>query len=103
MTSKKNLFPERIDKALNWLGISRDSWKGKAKTAKEELKKRTLAAKRARESRDEYKQRFEEAEEARYVNQEELNQKTIDIERLEKQLTEARSEIEELKKKLWNL
>ena len=64
LLSDKKSLPERIDKALDWLETSRDSWKNKAKIAKEELKKRTLAVKRARESKGEYKEQLEQAEEA---------------------------------------
>jgi chromosome segregation ATPase len=99
LPANKKTLPERIDKTLDWLETSRDSWKNKAKIAKEELKKRTLAVKRARESRNEFKEQLEQAKEAHCMHQEELNQKTIEIEKLEKQLAEARSEIEELKKK----
>jgi chromosome segregation ATPase len=95
----KKFLPERIDKTLDWLETSRDSWKNKAKIAKEELKKRTLAVKRSREARDEYKEQLGQAEEVRSMQQEELNKKTLEIEKLEKQLAEARIEIEELKKK----
>lgn len=99
LPSDRKSLPERIDKTLDWLETSRDSWKNKAQIAKEELKKRTLAVKRARESRDEYKEQLEQSEESRRTYQEELDQKASKIERLEKQLTEAQREIEELKKK----
>ena len=99
MLSDKKSLPERIDKALDWLETSRDSWKNKAKIAKEELKKRTLAVKRARESNGEYKEQPEQAEEAVRTYQEELDRKASKIDKLEKQLAEAQREIEELKKK----
>lgn len=99
----KKVLPERIDKTLNWLETSRDSWKNKAKVAKEELKKRTLAVKRVRGSRDEYQEKLKQAEEALRIHQEKLDQKTIEMEKLEKQLTETRNEMEALKKKRLHL
>jgi chromosome segregation ATPase len=98
LPSDKKSLPERVDKTLDWLETSRDTWKNKAKMAKEELKKRTLAVKRARESRDEYKEQFEQAEEVRRAYQAEVDQKASKIERLEEQLANAQREIEELKK-----
>ena len=40
--STGNFFPARIDKTLEWLEESRDSWKKKARTAKDNLKKRRV-------------------------------------------------------------
>lgn len=98
ITASKPL-PERIDKALNWLGTSRDNWRDKAQIAKEELKKKTLAVKRARESRDEYKELLEEKEKAYRVSQELLEQKNLEIIELQKQLEEAQNQVDELKKR----
>ena len=48
-----NALAKRVDKTLQWLEVSRDQWKQKAKDAKEELKKRTLAVRRAQDDRTE--------------------------------------------------
>jgi hypothetical protein len=45
-----SLFP-RIDKTIAWLILSRDQWKDKCIAAKLQLKRQTLAVKRAREGR----------------------------------------------------
>lgn len=100
LPSDKKSLPERIDKTLDWPETSRDSRKNKAKAAKAELKKRTLAVKRARESGEEYKEHLKQVEEDRLAYQKELDQKASRINRLEKQLAETQREIEELKKKL---
>lgn len=41
----------RIDKTIEWLSLSRDTWKEKCLEAKLQLKRQTLATKRAREGR----------------------------------------------------
>jgi chromosome segregation ATPase len=97
--SNKRPLPERIDKTLDWFETSRDSWRDKAKIAKEELKKKTLAVKRARESREEFKERLAEREKAYRDSQELLEQKNLEIIQLQKQLAGAQVQIEELKKK----
>lgn len=100
--SNKRQLPERVDKALDWLETSRDKWRDKAKIAKEELKKKTLAVKRARESREEFKELLEEQKKAYYTSEDLLEQKKLEIAQLQKQLAEAQTEIEELKKKHWH-
>jgi chromosome segregation ATPase len=97
--SSKKPLPERVDKTLDWLETSRDSWRDKTKNAKEELKKKTLAVKRARESKEAYKKLLVEQEKACRSSQELLEQKNLEIIQLQKQLAEAQVEIEKLKKK----
>lgn len=99
ITSNKKPLPERIDKTLNWLETSRDSWRDKTKATKAELKKKTLAIKRARESRDEYKGLLEKQERAFHESQDILEQKNLEIIQLQKQLAQAQEQIEEFKKK----
>lgn len=41
----------RIDKTIEWLNLSRDTWKEKCLEAKLQLKRQNLATKRAREGR----------------------------------------------------
>lgn len=55
--STDNFFPARIDKTLKWLEESRDSWKGKTKVAKDDLKKKKLAV-RTREMEELKKKRL---------------------------------------------
>jgi chromosome segregation ATPase len=98
LPSDKKPLPERIDKTLNWLGTSRDNWRDKTKIAKDELKKKTLAVKRARETRDEYKELLEQQEKAYRASQDLLEQKNFEIIQLQKQLAEVQVQVEELKK-----
>jgi chromosome segregation ATPase len=101
--SNKKPLPDRIDKTLNWLEKSRDSWRDKTKIAKDKLKKKTLAVKRARETRDEYKELLEQQEKAYRASQDLLEQKNLEIIQLQKQLAEAQVQVEELKKKSLHL
>ena len=86
----------RPDKTLQWLEKSRDSWKRKTKETKEELKKKKLAVKRARENRGQLE---EELKQALYKSQEALTQKDTELENLRDQLAKANQQVEELKKK----
>lgn len=86
----------RPDKTLQWLEKSRDSWKEKTKETKDELKKKKLAVKRAREDRD---QIDEELKQERRKSQEALTQKDIELENLRNQLAKANQQVEDLKKK----
>lgn len=88
--------PSRPDKTLLWLEKSRNSWREKAKSTKEELKKKTLAVKRARETRDRF---YEELKQERCKNQEVLSQKEIELQELRDYLAKANQQIEDLKKK----
>lgn len=88
--------PKRIDKTLQWLEESRDSWKDKTQTSKAKLKVTTLALKRAREDRSKC---VEELKKERRNNLEELYQKDIEITKLKQQLEQAYQEVEILKKK----
>lgn len=84
--------PARLDKTLNWLRVSRDSWKEKTKESKTKLKVATLGIKRAREDREEI------GKELHHI-QKELNQKDAEIAMLKKRLDETTQEKEALKKK----
>jgi hypothetical protein len=88
--------PTRIDKTLQWLAISRDSWKEKTKESKTKLKIATLALKRAREHRDQFEA---ELEEKCRSNQKQLDQKDDEIAMLKNKLEQAIEEIDILKKK----
>jgi chromosome condensin MukBEF ATPase and DNA-binding subunit MukB len=91
--------PSRPDKTLQWLEQSRDSWREKTKATKSELKKKTLAVKRARENRDHL---HEELKQERCKNQKMLTQKEIELQELREQLAKANQQIEDLKKKRWH-
>ena len=85
-------LPIRVDKTLQWLKISRDSWKGKTKESKTKLKMATLGLKRAREGRD-------EIEMERKHLQTQLEQQDAEIVLLKNKLDQAAREVDELKKK----
>jgi ribosomal protein L7/L12 len=88
--------PARVDKTLEWLTISRDSWKEKTKEIKTKLKITKLALKRAREHRDKFETEFKE--ERRNIKKQ-LNQKDAEIAILKNKLERATQEAENLKKK----
>jgi len=97
--STDNFFPARIDKTLEWLEESRDSWKEKAKVAKDSLKKRTLAVKRARDGRDLLEEELSKEKTAHCQAREQLSQKDAEITELKTQLEKRTREAEEFKKK----
>ena len=63
MTSKRPTISQRIDKTIEWLEHSRDQWKMKCLEAKLQLKRQTLATKRARKGRSDLKDELKEARE----------------------------------------
>ena len=89
----------RPDKTLQWLEDSRDSWKGKTKETKNDLKKQKLAVKRARNGRDLLHEELSREKTAHYRAREELSQKDIEIAELKTLLEKATQQVEELKKK----
>lgn len=97
--STDKFFPARIDKTLEWLEESRDSWKEKAKVAKDSLKKRTLAVKRARDGRDLLEEELSKEKTAHRQAREQLSQKDAEITELRAQLAKRTQEAEEFKKK----
>jgi predicted RNase H-like nuclease (RuvC/YqgF family) len=89
-------LPTRVDKALQWLSESRDSWKDKTMTSKAKLKTTTLALKRSRERLDKCTTQLKREH---CTARSELRQKDKEIEKLKVQLGQARQEVENLKKK----
>jgi truncated hemoglobin YjbI len=85
-------LPTRVDKTLQWLKVSRDSWKEKTKESKAKLKITTLGLKRARDDRD-------QIEMERHHLQAQLKQRDAELVLLKNKLNEAAREIENLKKK----
>jgi len=92
-------LPKRVDKALDWLSESRDRWKEKAKKAKLELKKKTLAVKRARENRDHFKGEVSEYEKDLGRYKEQIKENDKEIEQLKIELAKAKQQVETEKKK----
>jgi hypothetical protein len=88
--------PPRIDKTLQWLDESRNSWKQKTQVSKARLKTTTLALKRAREDRDKHTEKFKKE---RRNDRARLRQKDVEIAVLKQQLEQAHEEVEALKKK----
>lgn len=92
-------LPLRLDKTLQWLEESRDSWKEKTKATKDSLKKQKLAVKRAREGRESLHYELTKEKESHCRSQEELSQRNAEVAKLKVQLEEANQQIELLKKK----
>jgi len=101
MDSKQsdNFRSLRPDKTLQWLEESRDSWKEKTKTTKEDLKKQKLAVKRARSGRDLLHEELSKEKTDHYRAREELVEKDIEIANLKTQLEQLTQQVESLKKK----
>jgi hypothetical protein len=101
MSSKPSdhFLSSRPDKTLQWLEESRDSWKEKTKMTKDDLKKRTLAVKRARSGRDLLHEELSKEKTAHYRVLEELSQKDSEIAELKTQLARVTQQVEDLKKK----
>jgi predicted nucleic acid-binding Zn-ribbon protein len=55
-------LPARPDKTIDWLNKSRDDWKSKSQATKAELKVAKQAQRRARESRQEWKEECRQLE-----------------------------------------
>ena len=89
----------RPDKTIDWLAESRDSWKEKTVTTKDELKKKKLAVKRARAARDEFKQQLLKKENLIQEVNKELIKKNQEIEILKRELETSQRKTDELKKK----
>jgi chromosome segregation ATPase len=91
----KNL-PVRPDKTIDWLNKSRDDWKNKSQAAKAELKVAKQAQRRARESRQEWKEEYRQLERqfATVVTEKDAENAT-----LKTKVQELERENEDLKKK----
>lgn len=99
MSKSNNKLPVRIDKTLNWLEKSRNSWKEKTTTSKYELQKQKIAVKRARKGRDLLHEELSEEKAAHCKTQSELIQKEAEIVECKAQLQKANQQVEEFKKK----
>jgi chromosome segregation ATPase len=92
--SKK--FPLRPDKTIDWLNKSRDEWKNKTFSTKSELKVAKQAQKRARKSREEWKEQCRQLEQDR---ERALGERDEEIAILKAKLHELENENIDLKKK----
>ena len=98
-STQTRLLPIRLDKTLDWLEKSRDSWKDKCLQTKLGLKMKTLSAKRLRGGRDKWKQEAKEASIKIKQMEEERENLIKEIEKLNKKLIMQTSYAESLKKK----
>jgi chromosome segregation ATPase len=91
----KNL-PVRPDKTIDWLNKSRDDWKNKSQAAKAELKVAKQAQRRARESRQEWKEEYRQLERQFAMV---MTEKDAENATLKTKVQELERENEDLKKK----
>lgn len=89
-------FPSRPDKTIDWLNKSRNDWKGKTQATKAELKVAKQAQKRARQSREEWKDQYRELEKQQSML---LAEKSEEITSLKTKVQELEYENIGLKKK----
>jgi hypothetical protein len=89
----ENKLPHRIDKALAWLANSRNTWREKCKKAKLQLKRQTLAIKRLKESRDDWRSQ-------NVTLKHELGKSSQKIIALQRRVNELESSVEETKKEI---
>ena len=97
--SDKPKLPLRVDKTLEWLETSRDSWKEKTKATKDELKKKKLAVKRTRAIRDALETQLAEEKAGHQKSLDELAQRDREIAELKAKLAQSAQQLEESKKK----
>jgi predicted nucleic acid-binding Zn-ribbon protein len=89
-------LPARPDKTIDWLNKSRNDWKSKSQATKAELKVAKQAQRRARESRQEWKEECQQLErQLAVVTAEKDAENAI----LKTKVHELERENEELKKK----
>ena len=92
-------FPARPDKTIDWLNKSRDDWKHKTQATKAELKVAKQAQKRARQSRQEWKEEYQQLERQQATV---LVEKSEEISSLKTKIQELEQENADLKKKYWS-
>lgn len=99
-TSESKNFPRRPDKTIDWLNKSRDDWRDKTQNSKAALKVAKQAQKRARISREQWKEHCERLKADQAIGKMELMRKNAEIARLETTIGRLKQENENLKKKL---
>lgn len=92
-------FPIRIDKALEWLKRSRDTWKEKCRQTKLSLKRKTFAAKRLEEGRNAWRLTSIQLKQELTQTKDEVSDLQQQIKTLESQVEIFKIENTELKKK----
>lgn len=95
-SEKSKNFPVRPDKTIDWLNKSRDDWKNKTQMTKAELKVAKQAQKRARKSRQKWKEEYLSLERQRSAI---LAEKSEEISSLKTKIQELEHENADLKKK----
>jgi chromosome segregation ATPase len=98
-SSESKKLSSRPDKTIRWLNKSRDGWRDKTLATKSELKVVKQAQKRARESREEWKNQYNQLETAKQQQDRILKEKDEEITTLKTMLQTVERENEELKKK----
>lgn len=89
-------FPARPDKTIDWLNKSRNDWKNKTQVTKAELKVAKQAQKRARRSRQKWKEEYQQLGRQQSTILAERNE---EISNLKTKIQELEQENEDLKKK----
>lgn len=89
-------FPARPDKTINWLNKSRNVWKNKTQATKAELKVAKQAQKRARRSRQKWKEDYLLLEQQQSAI---LAERSEEISNLKTKIQELEHENADLKKK----
>lgn len=95
-TGESKNFPARPDKTIDWLNKSRNVWKNKTQATKAELKVAKQAQKRARRSRQKWKEEYQQLERNQFAILAELSE---EISNLKTKNQELEHENADLKKK----
>lgn len=89
-------FPARPDKTIDWLNKSRNDWKNKTQVTKAELKVAKQAQKRARRSRQKWKEEYQLIQRQQSAI---LAERSEEISNLKTKIQELEHENADLKKK----
>jgi chromosome segregation ATPase len=92
-------LPTRIDKALEWLTRSRDTWKEKCKETKLLLKRQIFAGKRLKEGRDAWRLSSIQLKQELVQSKETITTLRQQIQKLETQVEILKNETLDIKKK----
>ena len=92
-------LPTRLDKALEWLTLSRDTWKEKCKETKLLLKRQTFAVKRLKEGRNAWRLSSIQYKQDLFQSKKNISALRQQVQELESQVEILRNEAIDLKKK----
>lgn len=92
-------LPTRIDKALAWLADSRNKWREKCKETKLQLKRKTLAIKRLKDSRDDWRLENIQLKQELIKSKQKISSLQYRVDELESQIEDRIREIQSVKKK----